>query len=85
MKDGGQSVRRRSIEFEDPSIVAFGKSVDGKSKVQGREGAKGKEPESNEERKTGEAERQKGSEVIKGDKLADDGDRKKRNKVRYFS
>ena len=75
-KDVEQHVRRKSIEFEDPSIVAFGKSVDSRSKSQGKDGNRGKEGDNEE------AERQKNNEGFKNDKLIDEGDRKKRTKVR---
>ena len=80
-KDVEQPVRRKSIEFEDPSIVAFGKSLDGRSKSQGKDGNRGKEGDNSEQQKDGDAERQKNNEGFKNDKLTDEGDRKKRSKV----
>ena len=85
MKEGEQPVRRKSIEFEDPSIVAFGKSVDGGSKKQVKDVVKGREGEKSEQQKDREGERGKHIEGLKSDKPMDEADRKKRNRVCYDS
>ena len=78
-------MRRKSIEYEDPSIVAFGKSVDGGSKKQVKDEMKGREGEKSEQQKEGERERGKQNEGLKSDRPIDDGDRKKRNRVCFDS
>ena len=84
MKEEEQRPRRKSIEFEDPSIVAFSKSADGGKDAdrhgnKTRDGTKGKDGENNEKQKGGDAERWKNKESNKNE--IDEADRKKRNKV----
>ena len=84
MKQEEQRPRRKSIEYEDPSIVAFGKSVEtskeyGK-KAQGSDGVKGKEYAG--KLKGEEPDKWKSKESSRGNSQVEDGDKKVKNKVR---
>ncbi|XP_065056223.1 regulator of nonsense transcripts 3B-like [Rhopilema esculentum] len=84
MKQEEQRPRRKSIEYEDPSIVAFGKSVEtskeyGK-KTQGNDGVKGKEVA--DKSKGEEQDKWKSKEHSRGNNQVDDGDKKVKNKER---
>eukprot|EP00112_Aurelia_sp_Birch-Aquarium-sp1_P003517 Seg1393.13 transcript_id=Seg1393.13/GoldUCD/mRNA.D3Y31 product="Regulator of nonsense transcripts 3B" protein_id=Seg1393.13/GoldUCD/D3Y31 len=82
IKEEEKRSRRKSIEYEDPSIVAFGKAVDSKESGKfgkgsgGRSDSRGKDEEGTGKQRGGEAEKSRGR-----DSNADD-DRKTKNKER---
>ena len=86
MNDEEKRPRRKSIEYEDPSIVSFGKSVEAKDpdrhggKGQWKDGTRGKEEENRPRQRGGEA--GKGKESTRSETQTEDGERKVRNKVR---
>ena len=81
IKEEEKRSRRKSIEYEDPSIVAFGKAVDSKESgkygkgSEGKSDIRGKDEDGTAKQRGADAEKSRGK-----DNNADD-DRKTKNKV----